>query len=128
MEIDRINLITHHILDAAYKLHTAFGPGLLEKAYEICLALDLRSRGLSVRTEVGLSIEYMGELIADAYRIDMIVDECVMVELKTVRKIIPVHEAQMITYLKLSGYRVGLLINFQVMHLRDGISRLVNKL
>jgi GxxExxY protein len=128
MDVDQINRVTRHILDAAYKLHTKFGPGLLERTYEICLAHDLRSRGFTVRTQVGLSIEYMGEFITDAYRVDMIVDDRVMVELKSVRKLLPIHESQMLTYLKLSGFHVGLVINFQEQHLRDGITRLVNDL
>lgn len=105
------------------KVHSALGPGLLEKAYEVCLAHELTKAGFSVRTQVELPVVYDGVLVELGYRIDLIVNDLVIVELKCVEKIIPVHEAQIISYLKLSKKRVGLLINFHVRHLRDGIRR-----
>lgn len=118
-----INQITEAIIGAAMKVHSALGPGLLEKAYEVCLAHELAKAGFSVRTQVELPVVYDGVLVELGYRIDLIVNDLVIVELKCVEKIIPVHEAQIISYLKLSKKRVGLLINFHVRHLRDGIRR-----
>jgi GxxExxY protein len=114
------------IVDAAMKVHSALGPGLLEGAYEACLAHELRRRGLIVVTQARLPIAYDGIRLEAAYRIDLIVDDAVIVELKAIAKILPVHHAQLLSYLKLSGYRIGLLINFHVLHLRDGLKRLVN--
>ena len=121
-----INQITEAIIGAAMKVHSALGPGLLEKAYLVCLAHELRKAGFKVLSEVELPVEYDGVHLELGYRIDMIVNDCVVVELKCVEKIIPVHEAQIISYLKLSGIRVGLLINFHVRHLRDGIRRFID--
>ena len=106
------------------KIHTALGPGLLEKAYQVFLAHELRKMGFDVKTEVTLPVIYDGvrEL---GYRIDLVVNDLVIVELKCVEKIIPVFEAQVISYLRLSGKKVGLLINFHVRHLRDGIRRFI---
>ncbi|HEY6350723.1 MAG TPA: GxxExxY protein [Candidatus Angelobacter sp.] len=120
-----INQITEAIIGAAMKVHSALGPGLLEKAYEVCLAHELVKTGFSVRTEVELPVVYDGVRVELGYRIDLIVNDLVIVELKCAERMIPVYEAQIISYLKLSGKKVGLLINFHVRHLRDGIRRFI---
>lgn len=118
-----VNRITEAIIGAAMKVHSALGPGLLEKAYQVCLAHELVKAGFNVRTEVELPVVYDGVRVELGYRIDLIVNDVVIVELKCAEKMIPVYEAQIISYLKLSGKRVGLLINFHVRHLKDGIKR-----
>lgn len=114
------------IVDCAMRVHTFLGPGLLESAYEACLALELRERGLLARRQVPLPIIYHHQTIDVGYRVDMIVDDQVLVELKAVTRILPVHYAQMLSYLRLSGLRAGLLINFHEPRLKDGIKRMVN--
>jgi GxxExxY protein len=99
---------------------------LLESAYEACLAYELRKRGLRVRRQVAMPIVYDGVTMELAYRADLLVDGVVLVELKTVAKLIPIHEAQLLSYLKLSGLRLGLLINFHELQLKNGIKRLMN--
>jgi len=123
-----INQISAEIIDAAMKVHTALGPGLLESAYEACLLHELRKRGLKVLSQVGLPVVYDEITIDVGYRFDLLVEDCVMVELKAIDKLAPIHAAQLLTYLKLSGIKVGLLINFNVLHLKDGLKRMVNKL
>jgi GxxExxY protein len=126
--INEINRITERIIGAAIEVHTVLGPGLLESAYEACLAHELVERGCRVERQRALPVVYKGVQIDCGYRIDLLVAEAVVVELKTVDALRPVHEAQLLSYLKLSGCKVGLLINFYVVHLRDGIRRLVNNL
>lgn len=123
-----IDLRVGQVVDAAMRVHSALGPGLLESAYESCLAQELRSRGLAVKTQVTLPLTYRGETIDPAYRMDLLVEDQVVVEVKSVIKLLPVHEAQLLSYLKLSGRRAGLLINFHVPHLKDGLKRMVNGL
>jgi len=120
-----INAITEAIIGAAMKVHSALGPGLLESAYEACLAHELRKAGFDVKTQVELPVIYDGIRVELGYRIDMVVNDTVIVELKCVEKIAPIHEAQILSYLKLSKKRVGLIINFHVRHLRDGIKRFI---
>jgi len=120
-----VNQVTHAIIAAEMKVHSALGPGLLEKAYETCLAHELRKAGFKVEQQVELPVVYDGVRIDLGYRIDLLVNDCVIVELKCVEKFAPVHEAQLISYLRLSKKSVGLLINFHVRHLRDGIKRFV---
>ena len=124
-EEERINVMTASIIGAAMKVHTVLGPGLLESAYEACLAYELRKSGFDVRTQVELPVIYEGVRIDLGYRIDILVNDLVILELKCVEKIAPVHEAQIISYLRLSKKNVGLVINFHVRHLRDGIKRFV---
>jgi GxxExxY protein len=121
-----IDLVSGTIVDAAMQVHTALGPGLLESAYEACLAHELRSRGLTVRTQVPLPVVYRNVEIDVGYRLDLLVEDVVVVELKALPRMHPVHDAQLLSYLKLSGRKVGLLINFHVVHLRDGVKRLVS--
>lgn len=122
-----INEISGAIVDAAYKVHRALGPGLLESVYEACLAHELRQRGFTVTTQASLPVCYEGLNLETGYRMDMLVEDSVIVELKSVESLEPIHQAQMLTYLKLSGKKVGLLINFNVIRLRDGIRRLSNR-
>jgi len=119
------NAISGEVVDAAMKVHSTLGPGLLESAYEACLAYELRKRGLRVRTQVPVPIAYDGLVIEQGYRMDMLVEEAVVVELKAVTKMTPVDEAQILSHLTLSHHRVGLLINFHVARLKDGIRRFV---
>ena len=114
------------VVDSAMKVHSALGPGLLESAYHACLAHELRQRGVKVLTQVDLPVVYDGKRIDVGYRIDMLVEDSVVVELKTVKKVLRVHEAQLLSYLRLGGFRVGLLINFHVDRLKDGIRRMIN--
>jgi GxxExxY protein len=113
------------VLDAAFKVHTELGPGLLESVYEAACAYEVRKNGLTVATEVVLPIQYDGQHLESGLRIDMLVQNCVIVELKAVDTMNPVFEAQLLTYLRLSGKRLGFLINFNVAHLKDGIKRIV---
>lgn len=121
-----LNDITGQIIDASMKVHTALGPGLLESAYEACLAHELRKRGLKVGVQIELPIEYDGIRLDVGYRIDMMVEGTVIVELKAVSEVLPIHEAQLLSYLKLSHKKIGLLINFHVLRLKDGIKRMAN--
>lgn len=122
------NELSKIILDAAFRVHSAIGPGLLESAYEACLAYDLRSEGLNVLTQVPLPLIYREIKLEIGYRLDLLVEDMVIVELKSVDTLAPIHQAQLLSHLKLSGKRLGILINFNVVHLRDGIKRVVNGL
>ena len=108
------------------RVHTALGPGMLESTYEICLVYELRKRKVDVQTQVGLPVVYDGIKLDAGYRIDLLVENEIVVELKAIEKVLPIHEAQLLSYLKLSGRQVGLLLNFNVVHFRNGIKRLVN--
>ena len=123
-----INQISGEIINAAMKIHSALDPGLLENAYKNCLAYELRKRGLQVETEVGLPLVYESVKMDVGYRVDMLVENTVIVELKAVEALAPVHQAQLLCYLKLSGKKLGLLINFNVLHLREGFKRMANNL
>ena len=125
---EELNRITGQIVDAAIKVHTALGPGLLESAYQACLRFELSKRGLKVLSQVELPVVYDGVLIDAGYRIDLLVQDTVIVEIKSVEDIAPIHKAQLLSYLKLSNKQVGLLINFNVTRLKDGITRMVNEL
>ena len=113
------------VLDAAFKVHTALGPGLLESVYETCTSFELTESGLSAPTQVALPVTYRGVKMDAGLRLDMMVENCVIVEFKSVETMNPVFDAQLITYLKLTGIRLGFLINFNVVHLKDGIKRIV---
>jgi GxxExxY protein len=121
-----VNHITRQIIAAAMKIHTTLGPGLLESAYHACFVHELRKLGLGVASQVGLPVVYEGEKLDLGYRIDLIVSDAVIVEIKCVEAINPVHQAQLLSYMRLSGRQVGLLINFHVARLRDGIKRMVD--
>jgi GxxExxY protein len=123
---DDLNELSGIVIAAAISVHSKLGPGLLESVYEACLAYELRQRGLTIRTQVVLPLAYGDVYIEKAYRIDILVEESVIVELKTVTTILPIHEAQLLTHLRLGNHRLGLLLNFYVAHMRDGIKRSVN--
>ncbi len=123
-----LNQVSGIIVDAAIRVHSKLGPGLLESTYEACLGHELTLRGLGIERQVPLPIVYDTIRLDAGYRIDPLVDGSVIVELKSVESVLPIHKAQLLSYLKLSGKRLGLLINFNVVHLRDGICRLVNRL
>ena len=114
------------ILGAAIEVHRQLGPGLLESAYEACLAYELATRGLKVVRQLQLPVRYKEVLLDCGYRVDLLVQDMVVVELKVVEKLEPIHEAQLLTYLKLSGCQVGLLLNFNTSAMREGIKRLVH--
>jgi len=123
-----VNEVSGQVVDAAIRVHSVLGPGLLENAYETCLKHELEKRGLQAEQQVGLPIIYDGIKMDVGYRLDLLVEGCVIVELKAVDRLTPVHEAQLLSYLKLSGKKVGLLINFNVAQLKNGIKRMVNEL
>jgi GxxExxY protein len=122
----RVNQVSGAIISSAMHVHSVLGPGLLESAYQGCLAHELKKRGFDVASQVGLPVVYEGENIELGYRIDLIVQNLVIVEVKSVEAVHPVHQAQLLSYMRLGGISVGLLINFYVTHLRDGIKRMVN--
>ena len=119
------NEISGAVVDAAMKIHSALGPGLLESAYAACLKHELIKRGLNVACEVPLPVVYDGVKLDAGYRLDLVVEDTVVVELKAIEALAPIHQAQIISYLKLSGKPIGLLINFHSLHLKDGIKRFV---
>jgi GxxExxY protein len=122
------NEISGQIVDAAFRVHTRLGPGLLESVYEKCLAYEIQRRGLAVASQVGLPVVYDEVRIDLGYRLDLIVEGQVVVEIKAVELIHPTHKAQLLSYIRLSGRKLGLLLNFNVEHLKDGIFRVVNGL
>jgi len=122
------NELSRSILDAAFRVHSALGPGLLEGAYEACLAYELRAEGFRVLTQVPLPLVYREVALDVGYRLDLLVEELVVVEVKSIDRLAALHQAQLLSYLKLSGKRLGLTINFNVVLLKDGIKRLVNGL
>ncbi|HVO70436.1 MAG TPA: GxxExxY protein [Aggregatilineaceae bacterium] len=120
------NEISGAVVDAAMKVHTALGPGLMENVYEACLAHELNKRGFRTASQLPLPVKYGDVRIDLGFRLDILVEDTVVVEIKAVDAINPIHQAQLLTFLKLSGKYLGLLINFNVVHLRDGIRRMVN--
>ncbi len=116
--------LTESVLGAAIEVHRILGPGLLESAYEECLCHELSVKGLKFNRQVALAISYKGIKLDCGYRMDLVVDERLIIEIKTVDKILPIHEAQLLTYLKLTGIRTGLITNFNVPVLKDGIRRM----
>ncbi len=122
----KIQNITYEIINCAYEVHNSLGPGLLESVYQKALIHELKLRGFKVSSEVPVDIEYKGINVGDNLRLDILVDEEVVVELKSVENVLPLHKKQLLTYLKLLDIQIGLLINFNVAYLRDGITRIVN--
>ena len=121
-----LNHITDAIIGSAIQVHRALGPGLLESAYEACLAFELVERGLRVEQQKPLPLVYRQVKLDCGYRLDLLVEERVIVEVKAIDQLAPIHQAQLLSYLKISGYNVGLLINFNVKVLKSGIVRMVN--
>ncbi|MDP8238282.1 MAG: GxxExxY protein [Candidatus Hatepunaea meridiana] len=122
-----LNDISREIIGSAIEVQRTLGPGLLESAYEACLKYELEKRGLKVQSQVGLPVHYDEIRLDIGYKIDLPVEDSVIVELKSIQKLAPIHEAQLLSYLKLSNKRLGLLINFNVKLLKEGIKRIVNK-
>lgn len=120
-----LNKLTYRTIGAAYKVHLALGPGLLESAYEVCLALELRQAGFTVDRQRTIPVNYLGLEVEAAFRADLIVNDVLLLELKSVQEIAPIHKAQILTYLRLTHLKLGLLINFNVPNLRAGIHRFV---
>lgn len=120
------NKISGTVVDAAMKVHTALGPGLLESVYEACLVHELNKRGLHTVAQLPLPVNYEGVRVGAGFRLDILVEDTVVVEIKAVDAITPVHQAQLLTFLRLSNKYLGLLINFNEVRLRDGIRRLAN--
>jgi len=118
--------ITEKIIVAALKVHSGIGPGVLESVYKTCLAHELKQTGMTVSSEVALPVVYNGLRLDSGFRIDLLVENLVIVELKCVEALLPIHKAQLLTYLRLSNKPIGLLLNFNVIHLRDGIKRILN--
>jgi len=127
-EILDINKTTEAVIGAAIEVHRHLGPGLLESAYEECLCEELLLRKIPFKRQVILPVTYKGKTLDIGYRIDLLVNDEVVVELKTVESILPIHEAQTLTYMRLGGWQVGLILNFNVTILKNGIKRLVHKL
>jgi GxxExxY protein len=121
-----VNDVTGAVVNSAMKVHSILGPGLLESAYQACLARELRNRDFEVAVQVPLPVVYEGLKLEVGYRIDLVVENRVIVEVKSVEAIHPIHQAQLLSYLRLSSIGVGLLINFNVLRLRDGITRMVD--
>ncbi len=121
----RVNALTGEIIGSAIEVHRTLGPGLLESVYEECLCHELALRGIAFERQLPLPVVYKGVRLDCGYRIDLLVEDSVVVEVKAVREILPVHEAQLLTYLRLGGWRIGLLLNFNTPVLRHGVRRMV---
>jgi GxxExxY protein len=121
-----LNQVSGTIIDCSLKVHTALGPGILESVYETCLAHELRKAGLRVRAQVPVPVIYDGLKLESGLRLDLLVEEAVIVEVKAIEKLAPIHTAQLLSYLKLMHLRLGLLLNFNVVHMREGWKRVVN--
>ena len=122
------NEIGDTLIGAAIKVHSAVGPGLLESAYQACLLYELEKRRIRARKQVLLPLRYEDLTLDTGYRIDLLIEDLVVVELKAIETVLPVHRAQLLSYLRLGGFRLGYLLNFHVAHMRDGITRIVNGL
>ena len=118
--------VAKDLVDSAIQVHTALGPGLLESAYEACLAHELAGRGFDVERQKALPVVYKSVQLDAGYRLDLVIDDNVVVELKSVESLLPIHEAQLLSYLKLGNYRLGFLLNFNTRRMKDGIKRMVN--
>ena len=122
------DILSYQIIGAAIEVHRHLGPGLLESAYEECLCHELQERNIPFKRQVKLPVQYKGVKLDCGYRLDVVVDKCVILELKAMEKLLPIHDAQLLTYLKLTDLRLGLLINFNTTILKNGIKRIVNNL
>ena len=126
-EKDRLDQLTRRIIGAAIEVHKTLGPGLLESAYQACLAFELRECGFSIEEQRPLPVTYKDVKLDCGYRLDLLVENAIIVEVKAVDQLAPIHEAQLLSYLRLSAKRVGLLINFHVRVLKNGLKRIVNE-
>jgi GxxExxY protein len=120
-----INKVSGEVVDAAMDVHSALGPGLLESVYEHCLAHELLGRGLKVERQAPIPVVYKVTQLEVGFKVDLLVEDCLIVELKAVEEVLPIHEAQIFTYLSLTGSRVGLLLNFNVVSMKKGIRRII---
>ncbi|MBI9032067.1 GxxExxY protein [bacterium] len=125
-ELDELNALSKRVIDSIYQVHKVLGPGLLEKAYQKCLSVELSSRGIKNDLEVELPLIYKNIDVEVNYRIDILVEDKIVLELKAVEKALPIHEAQLLTYLKLSNNKLGFLVNFNVKYIKEGIKRMMN--
>ncbi len=125
MVTENLNRISGAVINASYQVHTYLGPGLLEKVYELCLCKELQESGWYVERQKSVDIDYKGELFKDALRIDVLVSNEVICEIKSVDQLHPIHEAQLLTYMKLTNKKLGLLINFNVPKIKQGIRRFI---
>jgi len=125
---EEIELIAKQLVDSMLAVHRELGPGLLESTYQACLAQELAARGIEVYCEVELPVKYKGLEIEAGYRLDMLVADSIVIENKSVQAFLPIHEAQLLTYMKLSGCRLGFLVNWNIPLIKDGIKRMVNNL
>jgi GxxExxY protein len=126
-EADRLDQISRRIIGAAIEVHRQLGPGLLESAYQSCLAYELKQRGLRVEEQQALPVTYKEVKLDCGYRLDLVVENEIIVEIKATETLLPIHEAQLLSYLRLAHKRVGLLINFHVPVLKSGLKRIVNE-
>jgi GxxExxY protein len=126
-EKDKLDLITRRIIGAAIEVHKALGPGLPESAYQTCLAYELQERGFKVEQQLPLPVIYKNVKLDCGYRLDLVVEDSVILEIKAIQELAPIHDAQLLSYLRLSGKTVGLIINFHVRVLKDGLKRVVNE-
>jgi len=126
IDLRRVNLLTERVIGAAIKVHKPLGPGLLESVYQSCLVFELRRIGLAVRANVPLPVIYEDVRLDLGFRLDAVVEDYLVLELKSVKKLVAIHDAQVLTYLKLSGFAIALLINFNVVLLKQGVRRLIN--
>lgn len=124
MPSQKLNALGTEIVDCAYTVHRSIGPGLLERVYETCFVRELELRGIHVETQVPIAFRYKGLQIEDAYRLDMIIERQIIVELKAVEKLLPVHSAQLLSYMKLAKCPLGYLVNFNVPLIKEGIHRI----
>ncbi len=125
LDKDPINILSGKVLDAAVEVHTQLGPGLLESAYELCLVRELKERNLKVERQVAVPVNYKGVQLEAGYRVDLLVEDTLVVEIKAVNDLLPIHEAQLMTYLKLMELRLGLLLNFNERLMKHGIKRVI---
>ena len=125
---DILDELSHEVIGACIEVHRVLGPGLLESIYVECLAAELSELGIAVKREVIIPVRYKDKELSKPLRLDLLVEDCLIVEAKTVDTLLPVHSAQLLTYLKMTGFKLGLLFNFNVVVMRDGIKRIVNGL
>lgn len=128
MSVDGLERTAALVVDRALKVHSALGPGLLESVYELCLAHELAMAGLAVERQLPVAVRYDSLVLESGFRVDLLVERALVIEIKAVESLLPIHGAQLLTYLRMGDYRLGLLLNFNVVRMRDGIRRIVNGL
>ena len=126
MDKEYLNSLSKIIVDACYSVHKEFGPGLLESVYEFCLLKEFEMRGIDAKSQVSIPLIYKGKKLEKEFKIDILVEDEIILEIKSVEVLLPVHKAQLISYLKLADKRLGFLVNFNVPRIKDGIKRIVN--